>query len=176
MSDDEFWALIDRTVAYENDPARQIESLAAVLNELTPDEIEAFEAAFLRQMNRAYSWNLWGATYVAHGGASDDGFEYFRRWLISKGRSVFEHVLASPDDLADLLVDDVEGVLEFEEFAYVAGNVWGQRTGKSLDEFAPSGLTLLGADPQGTPFEDDEAFLSARYPKLSRRFGENPLM
>lgn len=147
------------------------------MNELPSEEIEAFEAAFWRQMNRAYTWDLWGAAYVAHGGASDDGFEYFRRWLISKGRGVFERVLANPDDLADVLVADVEGVLEFEEFAYVAGEVWTQKTGRSIDEFASmAGGALPGSEPQGTPFEEDAAQLASRYPKLWRRFGENPLM
>jgi hypothetical protein len=129
-------------------------------------------------MKRSYKWDLWGAAYVVHGGASDDGFEYFRRWLISKGRGVFERVVAEPDDLADLLVPEVEGVLEFEEFSYVAGDVWSQRTGKGIDEFyaaATSDRVLPGAAPQGTPFEEDEAFLSTRYPKLWRRFGETPL-
>jgi hypothetical protein len=177
MSDDKFWALIERTVADESDPLLQLESLAAALNELSPDDIEAFDAAFWRQMNRAYTWDLWGAAYVVHGGASDDGFEYFRRWLISKGRSVFERVLANPDELADLLVPNLEGVLEFEEFAYVAGDVWTRRTGRSIEEFAIGVLRWTAdAGPWGAPFEEDESWLSSRYPKLWRRFGENPLM
>lgn len=177
MTDDRFWALIDRTVAHESDPERQLESLRAVLSELPPEEIEAFEAAFSRQLNRANTWDLWGAAYVAHGGASDDGFEYFRRWLISKGHVVFERALAKPDDLADLLVPDVEGVLEFEDFAYVAGDVWTQKTGRSVDEFASmSSGALPGSEPEGTPFEEDAAHLASRYPKLWRRFGEHPLM
>lgn len=177
MSDDKFWALIDRAAVHESDPERQLASLAAILNELPPEEIEAFEAAFWRQMNRAYTWDLWGAAYVAHGGASDDGFEYFRRWLISKGRGVFERVLANPDDLADVLVADVEGVLEFEEFAYVAGDVWTQRTGRSIDEFASMpGDVLPSSEPEGVAFEEDAIQLASRYPKLWRRFGEQPLM
>jgi hypothetical protein len=177
MQDDRFWALIERTLADESDPGHQLETLSAVLSELPTSEIEQFEAAFWRQMNRSYTYDLWGAAYVVHGGASDDGFEYFRRWLISKGRGVFERVLGNPDDLADLLVADVDGVLEFEEFAYVAGDVWAHRTGRSVDEFlSESGAPLPGSAPHGTPFEKDEAYLSARYPKLWRRFGEHPLM
>lgn len=177
MTDDRFWALIDRTAACESDPERQLESLGTVLDELSPEEIEAFEAAFSRQMHRAYTWDLWGAAYVAHGGASDDGFEYFRRWLISKGRDVFERVLVNPDDLADVLVADVEGVLEFEEFAYVSAEVWTQKTGRNADEFASmAGSVRPDGDPHGTPFKEDEAHLASRYPKLWRRFGEHPLM
>lgn len=42
-----------------------------------------------------------GSADVVHGGASDDGFEYFRCWLISRGRVVYERVLNIPDDLAE---------------------------------------------------------------------------
>jgi hypothetical protein len=28
----------------------------------------------------------WGAAYLANGGCSDDGFDYFRGWLIGQGR------------------------------------------------------------------------------------------
>jgi hypothetical protein len=90
---------------------------------------------------------------------------------------VFERVLANPDDLADVLVPDVEGVLDFEQFAHVAGDVWIQKTGRSLDEFpGMPGAVLPGTEPRGTRFEDDEGHLSAGYPKLWRRFGKRPLM
>ena len=65
-----------------------------VLRELSAAEIEAFERAFHEQQRHAYSWDLWGAAYIMNGGASDDGFEYFQRWLISKGRTVFEAAVA----------------------------------------------------------------------------------
>ncbi|WP_217498085.1 MULTISPECIES: DUF4240 domain-containing protein [Sphingomonas] len=38
-------------------------------------------------MIRSYRWDLWRAAKVAKGGVSDDGFEYFRTWLISRGRA-----------------------------------------------------------------------------------------
>jgi hypothetical protein len=90
MADDRFWELIGVSAGYEADPGRQLEALGQILRELTPSEIEAFERAFQRQQRRAYSWDLWRAAHVLNGGASDDGFEYFQRWLISKGRKVFE--------------------------------------------------------------------------------------
>jgi hypothetical protein len=91
-----FWELIGRTVRHEADQDRQLEALRQVMIDLTAAEIEAFERAFHEQQRRAYSWDLWGAAYVMNGGASDDGFEYFQRWLISKGRDVFEAAIADP--------------------------------------------------------------------------------
>ena len=176
MSDDRFWAIIGQTTEFEADTNAQARALSAALNALPADEIVAFESAFQRQSIRASTWDLWGAGYVAHGGMSDDGFEYFRRWLISKGREIFEHVLARPDDLADLLAPDSEGPLEFEEFAYIAGEVWASKTAQSLDAFhAQVGSVFAGDEPAGEPFAEDTAHLAARYPKLWRRFGDNPL-
>jgi hypothetical protein len=176
MSDDAFWAVIGHTTALEANTDAQLDALTQVLNTLSADEVIAFEQAFQRSSIRAYTWELWGAGYVAHGGMSDDGFEYFRRWLISKGRGIYQHVMARPDDLADLLAADSEGPLEFEEFAYAAGDVWVSKTGQSIDVFHERvGSMLAMGDPAGEPFEEDPTHLAARYPKLWRRFGDNPL-
>ena len=117
MPDQRFWALVEATTAFENDPERQLAALHDVLGKLPIDEIEAYESAFDALMKRSYSWDLWGAAYVVHGGASDDSFEYFRCWLISKGQGIFEKVMADPDGLVDMLAPKIAGVLEFEEFA-----------------------------------------------------------
>ncbi|MEO5978010.1 MAG: DUF4240 domain-containing protein, partial [Chryseolinea sp.] len=42
------------------------------------------------------------AAYTIHSGCSDDGFADFRGWLISRGKSVYENSLSSPDNLATL--------------------------------------------------------------------------
>ncbi|WP_162916643.1 DUF4240 domain-containing protein [Dongia deserti] len=179
MTEDRFWSLIDRTIAFEADPERQLSALRQVLGALTPAEIEAFERAFHREQARAYNWDLWGAAYVLHGGASDDGFEYFQRWLISKGRATFEKVVADPDSLAAILAPDPGGVCEFEEFAYVAGQVWAEKTGiepltDPQGRFPYTGA-LAAAEPSGESFQEDQAYLAKRYPKLWARFGETPL-
>src|SRR5262245_8064207 len=82
MPADRFWSIVDKTAATSKDQAAQLRALSIALRTLTPDDIVAFELAFGTQFNRAYSWDLWGAAYVANGGASDDGFAYFRYWLI----------------------------------------------------------------------------------------------
>jgi hypothetical protein len=176
MSEDRFWALIGTTTAFESDPERQLTALRAALEKLSIEEIEAYEATFDELMRRSYSWDLWGAAHVVHGGASDDGFEYFRCWLVSKGRGVFEKVTADPDSLADILAPNVEGVLEFEDFAYVARQVWGEKTGMPSNQM-PGAANMIypGLEPTGTKFKEDAADLVKRYPKLWRRFGLHPL-
>jgi hypothetical protein len=176
MPDDRFWALIQPTTAFESDPDRQIEALKSALRKLPLEDVESFEAAFDAQMKRSYSWDLWGAAYVIHGGASDDSFEYFRCWLLSRGRHVFEKILADPDSMADLLPRQVRGPLDFELFAYAARHVWAEKTGRGPNEMPmAANMIYIGADPAGEPFDEDPAHLSKRYPKLWQRFGKNPL-
>jgi hypothetical protein len=107
---------------------------------------------------------------VANGGASDDGFEYFRCWLISRGPGVFDKLMADPDSLADILASGVKEVLEFEDFGYVAAEVWGEKTARPGNEMSRSPTMIYPSKPSGTEFKEDAADLSKRYPKLWRRF------
>ena len=168
---DAFWALIDHSAAFEADTDAQAEDLRASLLKLTPDQIADFERLFHQTMRDSYSWDLWGAAYVANGGASDDGFEYFRCWLISKGRRVFEKVSADPDSLADLLAPSAGGDLEFEEFAYVAREAWTAKTGRDWNDMPLVADMAYDGQPSGTPFSEEDAALARRYPKLWKRFG-----
>lgn len=166
-----FWALIDHSAAFESNPDAQVADLRASLNRLTPDQIVDFERLFDETMRDSYSWDLWGAAYLSNRGASDDGFEYFRCWLISKGRRVFEAVSANPDSLADMLAAGSEGDLEFEEYAYVARDVWAAKTGQDWNDMPVIANMIYDSEPKGQPFSEGQEALAKRYPKLWNRFG-----
>lgn len=177
MTEDRFWSLIDATIG--DDGARTSGMLDA-FDKLSLDELIGFDLALDARMDAANSWDLWGAAYVANGGASDDGFVYFRYWLISRGRKAFEIIVRNPDDLADIVPKGTTDVLEGEAFGSMAAIQWVERSGKDFvdlekrkAEFAGCGPVIK--EPSGTPFHDDPAGLKKRYPKLWRRFGENPL-
>jgi hypothetical protein len=158
MTDDAFWAMIEPVAAID-DPEEQLTALHAALRKCSPDDVAAFYTAYKRQMATAYTWDLWGAAYVINGGASDDGFEYFRNWLIAQGRAVFTKAIADPDSLADVVEPDVAGGVEHEEFGYVAVDVYDELLGRTQHELfalAPPDP----AEPAGTPFEEDEASLA----------------
>ena len=176
MDEPRFWAIVDRTAVHESDPERQVEALRSELEALSAEDVVAFRNAFEAQLARAYTWDLWAAASIVHGGASDDGFEYFRRWMVSQGRAVFERLLARPDDLPDLLVGEVDGVLEFEEILYVTDEVWAGKTGQDGGEMPgdPASMTL-GSEPRGEPFDEDPQHLAQRLPKTWARFGKRPL-
>jgi Protein of unknown function (DUF4240) len=172
-----FWSLIDKTIPADGDQEAQLLALHDVLDQLGIEEIESFEAAFQNQIGRAYTWDLWDAAHVIHGGFSDDGFEYFQRWLIAQGRDLFETALESPDELAEIIPDAMQDTCEFEDFVYVAMDVWTRKTGFDALSDPASSFPKESQPPQptGTPFKDAEAYLSRRYPKLWDRFDQEPL-
>lgn len=177
MAADEFWQIVNRAAQSNRDPEAHLEALRTALRELTLEEIISFEVAFRRYLNEAYTWELWGAAYVIHGGCSDDGFEYFRRWLVSRGRDVFEGALADPDSLAQFdgrLGPD--GLWEFEVIYYVVMEIFEEKGGEGdVRDHSEPEAGLAGPGPSGAPFEEDEEHLARRYPKLWRRFGAEPL-
>jgi hypothetical protein len=177
MPADQFWDIIKRAARFSDDPAAQVDALRAELRGHTAEEIKSFEVAFRRYLNKAYTWDLWGAAYVIHGGCSDDGFEYFRRWLVSRGRDVYEPALADPESLAQLEIGPgPDGVWEFEEIYYVANRIFEEKGGKGdVRDYSEPEAGLGGPEPSGEPFEEDENHLARRYPNLWRRFGANPL-
>lgn len=177
MPADQFWQIIERAARSDHDPHAHIEALRIALHDLSLEQIISFEIAFRRYLNQAYTWDLWGAAYVIHGGCSDDGFEYFRRWLVSRGRDVYELALAVPDSLAQMDVrPGPEGAWQFEEIYSVSRQVFAEKGGEGdVRDHSEREAGLGGPGPSGDPFAEDEQHLARRYPNLWRRFGAEPL-
>jgi len=117
-----------------------------------------------KSLRKANTWKLWGAAYLANDGCSDDGFLYFRAWLITQGKDIFEQVCKDPDSLAH-----VPGAFE-------DGN---ERECEDLLDLVDAAAAELGVDPPEPsesarenppagkqPNFDDDATMSKRYPKL----------
>jgi hypothetical protein len=115
-----FWSIIESGgPKAREDPERQLITIRKRLNELPPAELEEFHRLFNQKIADAYTWDLWGAAYVINGGCSDDGFAYFRAWLISRGQAVYSAALHNPDSLANL-VNPERDDYEFEDLWGVA--------------------------------------------------------
>ena len=105
MDNQGLWELIEAARGQVRDPA-DAEAVAAraatLLSARPPGEIVAADEVLWGLMADSYRNPLWAAAYLVNGGCSDDGFEYFRGWLIMQGREVYERVVADPDALAGL--------------------------------------------------------------------------
>ncbi|MEU6802989.1 DUF4240 domain-containing protein [Streptomyces neyagawaensis] len=106
MDTNEFWSIVDearRTAAASEEPdgAEAVAERAAALLAARPAaEIVAAQQVLWDLLGTSYRAPLWAAAYTINGGCSDDGFDYFRGWLVLQGREVFERAVTDPDSLA----------------------------------------------------------------------------
>lgn len=162
MDDSRFWMLVDaaRAQAGANQQARP-PALRAALAVLGAAEIQGFQRVYDRMLARANRWDLLGAAYLMNGGCSDDGFRYFRDWLISEGKATYEQALLDPDSLADLPVQDG---FELESFGYAALDAYAEHTDKELERDFSDEL----ATPEGHEWDEDA--LPGMFPRLAAKY------
>ncbi|MEO1574330.1 MAG: DUF4240 domain-containing protein [Pseudomonadota bacterium] len=161
MDDTTFWTLIDDARRAAPDIFDRPAALRNVLMKRTPEDVQAFQEAYIAHIYRAYTWPLWGAAYVIRGGCSDDGFDYFRDWLVSEGRAVYDNALANPETLVDA---DGGEEFELEEFRYAADEAYKALTGRDMAPDYPA----FPAEPSGE--EWDEETVPSVFPKLAAKY------
>jgi len=109
------------------------------LEQYSPEEIIEFECLLEQQLLAVDDFKVMAAQKIIEGSVTDDSYLYFRCWLISQGKSVFEEALRNPDSLAST---DTEGVVaEFEPLLYVTTQAYKNKTCKQEeDESFPRGV------------------------------------
>jgi Protein of unknown function (DUF4240) len=161
MDRDGFWMLVEATNV-DVDCEAHAERLSARLARLAPEEIIWFDRQFWQRLAEAYRWDLWGVAYQLSGGCSDDGFVYFRCWLLAQGQATWEAALHEPDSVADHpVVANRSGpvhewaILECEPILYVTRNAYRTHVGAELpdDSRSPQPAAPLG---EYWDFEDSE--------------------
>lgn len=163
MTLDDFWDLIEKNVGPEQLEEADFGDLESALAAMDAESIESFDDHFHRLHADSYSWKLWGAAYIINGGCSDDGFDYFRAWLIGMGRSCFEAALANPESLVDRAEEEEA---ECEDLMYIAQQAYQKVTGRQQMPATSHKFAELG---ESWDF-DDEAEMQKRYPKLCEKF------
>jgi hypothetical protein len=177
MPEDRFWELIGASRdAADGDLEEQESALTALLHELPLNDLIAFENRYRQLRGQAYTWPLWGAAYIINGGCGDDGFCYFRDWLIAQGRVVYTNTLADPEWQADFDFPEEEMDLDgeiisskaifAEEMGYVADSVFQKRTGKRIPaEFAENN------ELKGQEWREEGDDLARMFPRWKDRNG-----
>lgn len=141
------------------------ESLTARLEKMELSESISFDVHMWNLVEQAYRWDLWAVAYIINGGCSDDGFVYFRGWLISQGKEFFEQVMANPKAAARRVRDEEVECQDILHAGYVAYN---NKTGQEFPELDPSSPVQILAEPKGEQWKEED--LERLYPKLCARF------
>ncbi len=157
-----FWELVKKSKRGTNECAEQAEKLSELLGKLKPEEVASFDEHFNRKLIEAYRWDLWAVAYIINGGCSDDGFLYFRGWLMGQGKDYFEAALLNPENAAKKAVVGEE--VECEDILHVANDVYEEKTGGNITRTISE-----PSEPTGERWQDDEAY--DLFPKVAKKFG-----
>lgn len=177
MDRDRFWAFVEEARGGVEDSVADPDGVAEQLTEavagLPPEEIVGFGVELERLQVEAYRQDLWGAAYLINGGASDDGFDYFRGWLVAQGRETWEAALADPDSLADVVDEEPdEGFEGFDGEAMLSVGVDAYESAAGDEkEFwvaVEAAITEVRDVPAGENFDfDDKDEMKSRFPRLA---------
>ena len=159
MNEQQFWQLIEtvKNTAGADLDARP-ELLEKQLSSLEPAAIQSFQQRYEALLLEANHWDLWGAASLMNGGCSDDGFRYFRDWLISEGERTFKTALRDPDTL---VVFGQRDYFELELYGYAALHAYAARGAGEIERDDAVEFAATAGD------EWDEAELPGRFPRLA---------
>ncbi len=166
----EFWNLIERAKRKaSSDVDEQTEILTEILAERPVEDIIEFGRILEYYHALSYTSDLWAAAYIIQGGCSDDGFDYFRAWLITRGKEIFDNAIANPEFLTKIIsVENVEEV-DAESFLYVAQDAYERKTSGNMDEFL-NRQGFVNFPKMDFDWEEEEDSLKQKFPKLYKKF------
>lgn len=160
MTEAEFWKLIElakepgsRTYAKT---LLRADNLKSLLLNLRVSEVQQFAEIYQQKMNDSYSWELWAVASIAFGGCSDDNFDYFRAWLISEGREVYEQLTRDPETIINLGGKPIQ----LESILYIPSKVYSELTGNKLVV-----VTQPVDTPSGSDWDESKEVLQQRFPR-----------
>lgn len=164
MNAQEFWHLID---AVKNEAGADLQARPAVLQRhlaaLKPEQIQKFQQQYEAQLLEADSWALWGACSIMNDGCSDDGFKYFRDWLISEGETVFTKAMSNPDSL---VAASRQEYFELELFGYAAVKAYKAKgSGELVRDFSVEFSVTKGREWENSELPELFPALAAKYMK-----------
>lgn len=102
-----FWGLIEASIRNANNLYDQTQYLTNAIGTLDIKTQVGFDIQSQILVNKAYNNNLWAAAYIMNNGCSDDCFEFFRYWLVGRGKKAFYTALENPDVLTQYIDEEM---------------------------------------------------------------------
>lgn len=134
LDENQFWNIIEKSLKSTRGQNEQEAYLIKNLQTLSPEELIGFRLKTDKLLYDTYNSEMWCAAYIMNGGCSDDCFEYFRLWIISRGKDVYQKAQVNPDSLITEVVTG-QNYYDFESFWYIALKAFEKNTGKELYDY-----------------------------------------
>ena len=135
LNEDLYWEIVAQSLKNSKNQNGQEKFLINEISKLTPKQMIGFRLRTDQLLYDTYNSEMWCASYLMNGGSSDDGFEYFRNWVISRGKEVYYQAKENPDTLISQKEFGSDGFYEFEPFWYVAIEAFKQKTNEDLYDY-----------------------------------------
>jgi len=174
LDESKFWDIVNTSVIKTENQDDQEFYIIKQIEKLEPSEMIGFRLRTDKLLHDSYNSELWCAGYIMNCGCSDDGFEYFRNWIISRGQRAYENALSNPDSLIDEFQEGME-YFEFESFWYLALQAFNNKTGKDLYDFISDEFNYGEGKYENfklTWQEDNQDSMKAICPRLFAKFDE----
>lgn len=159
-----FWQVIDRSRTPDGNENRFRRNLRKETKSWTLAQILGFKLRLEQALEESYTWGIWGVAYLINGGCSDDGFHYFRLWLIAQGREVFSAAMERPESIANVASQNQDN--EFEMLGYIPAELYARRSRKPMP--IVSSPISTSPEPAGRKWEEDD--LPQLFPEVARLF------
>ena len=134
LNEEQYWNLVDNSLQLTQDQDKQGQYLVSEIKKLSLQEMIGFNLRTAHLLNDMYTSEMWCAGYIMNNGCTDDGFEYFRCWIISRGKEVYYKAKANPDYLVNEVVAGCD-LYEFELFGVAADEAFEETTGEELLDY-----------------------------------------
>jgi len=134
LSEHIFWDIVEQSLKNSDNQEDQEVFLIKEIEKLSPEEIIGFRLMTDKLLNDTYNSDMCCACCLMNGRGSDDGFEYFRNWIISRGKDTYLKAKENPDSLISEY-QEYNDLYDFEAFWYVALEAFENKTGEELYDY-----------------------------------------
>jgi len=161
IDENTFWELIKETREEIEDTSEFTDRLRDKLESMSAVEIKKFQKLLLQKMEELNHWDIWALAYIVRGGCGDDEFDYFKAWVVSKGKEVFESIKNMQMDHLKKLFENEEPQLE--AFMYVAQEAYERKKYDVMPTPRVKSIPIQGK-------EWSEENICKSYPELCQMF------
>lgn len=138
MDEEQFRDIVDSSLDRSDDKKEQERILISKLEELPLNDILGFYYTtniLVWRVDELDSNFILKACNILKRGFSDDGYIYFRLWLISKGKETYYKAIDDPGYLSKVEPTLKYYEYEFEVFMYTAIKAYENKTGEDLFDY-----------------------------------------
>jgi hypothetical protein len=179
LDEDLFWLIIENSLQDSNSLQDQEKHLSEELENLVAEDIIGFQLRLEYYLFSLHSPEVWCSACIMNDETDPEHFFYFKNWIISQGKELFEKAIVNPDNLAYYFEEGFndDDLYEFERFHLIAIEVFERKFGQDITDFIEKDCFNFFTESAAKPdFDwDDENLTSLQIfcPRLFKVFVED---